>query len=290
MKTKAKLFLQLVTISLGCVAYASGLILFLNPNDLAPGGVSGVSIMLNRFIPVEVGTLILLFNIPLLIIAFIKFGAKFTAMTAFATALSSTIMDLMGAFLPPDYAVTKDKLLAGIFGGALMAFGMGVIFRAGGTTGGSDILIRLLRRKFRHLKTSTIFLITDCIIVGVSALVFGNIEAALYAGIALAVNSTVLDYVLYGSNGARMIFIVTEHPDEINKVLTEKVNTGSTVIKGEGAYTGREKTILMVVAKKHRFPKIRDAVGAADPNSFMIVSSASEIFGNGYLSIFANEL
>lgn len=290
MKTKAKLFLQLVTISLGCVAYAAGLILFLNPNDLAPGGVSGVSIMLNRFIPVEVGTLILLFNIPLLIIAFIKFGAKFTAMTAFATALSSTIMDLMGAFLPPDYAVTKDKLLAGIFGGALMAFGMGVIFRAGGTTGGSDIIIRLLRRKFRHLKTSTIFLITDCIIVGVSTLVFGNIEAALYAGIALAVNSTVLDYVLYGSNGARMIFIVTERPDEINRVLTEKVNTGSTVIKGEGAYTGREKTILMVVAKKHRFPKIRDAVGAADPNSFMIVSSASEIFGNGYLSIFANEL
>lgn len=290
MKTKAKLFLQLVTISLGCVAYAAGLILFLNPNDLAPGGVSGVSIMLNRFIPVEVGTLILLFNIPLLIIAFIKFGAKFTVMTAFATALSSTIMDLMGAFLPPDYAVTKDKLLAGIFGGALMAFGMGVIFRAGGTTGGSDIIIRLLRRKFRHLKTSTIFLITDCIIVGVSALVFGNIEAALYAGIALAVNSTVLDFVLYGSNGARMIFIVTERPDEINRVLTEKVNTGSTVIKGEGAYTGREKTILMVVAKKHRFPKIRDAVGAADPNSFMIVSSASEIFGNGYLSIFANEL
>ncbi|MBQ2388140.1 MAG: YitT family protein [Clostridia bacterium] len=290
MKTKGKLFLQLVTISLGCVAYASGLILFLNPNDLAPGGVSGVSIMLSRFIPVEVGTLILVFNIPLLITAFIKFGAKFTAMTAFATVLSSTIMDLLEAFLPPDYAVTRDKLLAGIFGGTLMALGMGVIFRAGGTTGGSDIIIRLLRRKFRHLKTSTIFLITDCIIVGVSALVFGNIEAALYAGIALAVNSSVLDFVLYGSNGARMIFIVTEHPDEINTALTEKLNTGSTVIRGEGAYTGKEKTILMVVAKKHRFPKIRDAVGAADPNSFMIVSSASEIFGNGYLSIFANEL
>ena len=290
MKTKGKLFLQLVTISLGCVAYASGLILFLNPNDLAPGGVSGVSIMLSRFIPVEVGTLILVFNIPLLITAFIKFGAKFTAMTAFATVLSSTIMDLLEAFLPPDYAVTRDKLLAGIFGGTLMALGMGVIFRAGGTTGGSDIIIRLLRRKFRHLKTSTIFLITDCIIVGISALVFGNIEAALYAGIALAVNSSVLDFVLYGSNGARMIFIVTEHPDEINTALTEKLNTGSTVIRGEGAYTGKEKTILMVVAKMHRFPKIRDAVGAADPNSFMIVSSASEIFGNGYLSIFANEL
>ena len=290
MKTKGKLFLQLVTISLGCVAYASGLILFLNPNDLAPGGVFGVSIMLSRFIPVEVGTLILVFNIPLLITAFIKFGAKFTAMTAFATVLSSTIMDLLEAFLPPDYAVTRDKLLAGIFGGTLMALGMGVIFRAGGTTGGSDIIIRLLRRKFRHLKTSTIFLITDCIIVGISALVFGNIEAALYAGIALAVNSSVLDFVLYGSNGARMIFIVTEHPDEINTALTEKLNTGSTVIRGEGAYTGKEKTILMVVAKKHRFPKIRDAVGAADPNSFMIVSSASEIFGNGYLSIFANEL
>ncbi len=290
MKTKFRLVLQLATIALGCVAYASGIMLFLDPNDLAPGGVSGVSIMVSRFIPVDVGTLIFIFNIPLIITAFIKFGARFTAMTAFATVLSSAFMDIMKMLLPEGYAVTEDKLLAGIFGGTLMALGMGVVFRAGGTTGGSDIIIRLLRLKFRHLKTSTIFLITDCIIVGVSAIVFGNVESALYAGIALAVNSTVLDFVLYGSNGARMIFIVTEHPNEINKVLTEKVNTGSTVIKGEGAYTGREKTILMVVAKKHRFPKIRDAVGAADPDSFMIVSSASEIFGNGYLSIFANEL
>ncbi len=290
MKTKGKLFAQLLTISFGCIVYAAGLILFLNPNDLAPGGVSGISIMLSRFLPVEVGTLILIINIPLIITAFVKFGAHFTAMTAFATVLSSTLMDLLRYLLPDGYAVTNDKLLAGIFGGAMMAFGMGIIFRAGGTTGGSDIIIRLLRLKFRHLKTSTIFLITDCIIVGISALVFGNIESALYAGIALAVNSTVLDFVLYGSNGARMIFIVTEHPDEINKALTEKVNTGSTVIKGEGAYSGRQKTVLMVVAKKHRYPKIRDVVGAADPQSFMIVSSASEIFGEGYLSIFSNEL
>ncbi len=290
MKTKQNLFVRLTVISFGCLLYAAGLILFLNPNDLAPGGVSGISVMLSRFIPVEVGTIILILNIPLIIIALIKFGVKFMAMTAFATVLSSVLMDLIRIILPDGYTVTEDRLLAGIFGGAVMAFGMGIIFRAGGTTGGSDIIIRLLRLKFRHLKTGTIFLITDCIIVSVSALVFGNIESALYAAIALGVNSTVLDFVLYGSNGAKMIFVVTECPDQINSALTKKVGISSTVMKGEGAYTGREKTVLMVVAKKYNYPKIRDVVGAADPKSFMIVSSASDIFGEGYLSILSHEL
>lgn len=290
MKTKQKLPLQLLIIVLGCLLYAAGLTLFLNPNDLAPGGVSGISIMISRFVPLEVGTIILILNVPLLIVAFVKFGARFTSMTLFATVISSVAIDGLQIMVPDGFAITHDRLLAGMFGGGLVALGMGIIFRAGATTGGSDILIRLLRLKFRHLKTGTIFLITDCIIVAISALVFGNLESALYAGVALAVNSTVLDFVLYGSNGARMVFIVTENPAKINSKLTNEFGISSTVIHAEGAYSGKSKTVLMVVCKKHVFPKIRDAVGAVDEHSFMIVSSASEIFGEGYLSILSNEL
>ncbi len=290
MKTKQKLPLQLLIIALGCVLYAAGLTLFLNPNDLAPGGISGISIMISRFVPLEVGTIILILNVPLLIVAFIKFGARFTSMTLFATVLSSIAIDGLQVVLPEGFAITHDRLLAGMFGGGLVALGMGIVFRAGATTGGSDIIIRLLRLKFRHLKTGTIFLITDCIIVATSALVFGNLESALYAGVALAVNSTVLDFVLYGGNGARMVFIVTDHPDKINSKLTKEFGISSTVMRGEGAYSGKSKTVLMVVCKKHIFPKIRDAVGSADSRSFMIVSSASEIFGEGYLSVLSNEL
>lgn len=290
MKIRQTLPLQLFVIACGCVLYAAGLTLFLNSNDLAPGGVSGIAIMLSRFVPLEVGTLILLLNVPLIITAFIKFGGRFTVMTIYATVLSSVLMDVMRAFMPDGYAVTHDRLLAGIFGGSLMSLGMGVIFRAGGTTGGSDIIIRLLRLRLRHLKTGTVFLITDCIIVGISAIVFGNLESALYAAVALAVHSFVLDLVLYGGMGARLIFIVTEHAAEINRSLIEKVRISSTVISAEGGYSGKNKTVLMVVAKKHLFPKIRDAVSETDSDSFMIVSSASEIFGEGYQSILSNEL
>lgn len=290
MSPACRLVLQIILISAACVVYAGGLVLFLDPNDLAPGGISGVAIMISRFVPLGVGTIILMLNVPLIIVAYVKFGARFTLMTLYALVLSSAIMDIMRGALPADYAVTHDRLLAAAAGGGMMALGLGVIFRAGGTTGGSDIIIRLLRRKFRYVSTGTIFLIFDCLIVGISAVVFGNIETALYAGAALAVHSAVLDRVLYGGNGARMIFIVTTRPDEITAALCDRINISCTLLRGEGGYSHHEKAVLLVVSKKHVYPKIRDAVGAADPTSFMIVSSASEIFGKGYRSLLSSEL
>ena len=288
LKNKKTLLLQLLFMTVGCVLYGAGISLFLNPNDLAPGGVSGISVMLSRFVPIDVGTLIIIMNIPLFIVAIIKFGREFTVMTLFGTVLSSIFTDLFTNLVTITF--TDDPLLAGIFGGGLMSLGLGLIFRSGGTTGGSDIIVRLLRRKYRHIKTGKVFLITDIVIVAASAIVFGNIETALYAAIALAVQSVVLDLVLYGGLGARLIFIVTTTPDQINRELIDRHDISTTLIKGQGGFSGNEKTVLMVVAKKHLFPKIRDTVGEIDPQSFMIASSASEIFGEGYMSIFANEL
>ena len=288
LKNKKTLLLQLLFMTVGCVLYGAGISLFLNPNDLAPGGLSGISVMLSRFVPLDVGMLIIIMNIPLFIVAFVKFGREFTVMTLFGTVLLSVFTDLFTNLV--TVTVTDDRLLAGVFGGGLMSLGLGLVFRSGGTTGGSDIIVRLLRRKYRHIKTGKVFLITDIVIVAASAIVFGNIETALYAAIALAVQSVVLDLVLYGGLGARLIFIVTTSPDQINRQLIDRLGISTTLIKGQGGFSGNEKTVLMVVAKKHLFPKIRDTVGEIDPQSFLIASSASEIFGEGYMSIFANEL
>ncbi|MBQ5716850.1 MAG: YitT family protein [Clostridia bacterium] len=288
LKNKKTLLLQLLFMTVGCVLYGAGISLFLNPNDLAPGGLSGISVMLSRFVPLDVGMLIIIMNVPLFIVAFVKFGREFTVMTLFGTVLLSVFTDLFTNLV--TVTVTDDRLLAGVFGGGLMSLGLGLVFRSGGTTGGSDIIVRLLRRKYRHIKTGKVFLITDIVIVAASAIVFGNIETALYAAIALAVQSVVLDLVLYGGLGARLIFIVTTSPDQINLQLIDRLGISTTLIKGQGGFSGSEKTVLMVVAKKHLFPKIRDTVGEIDPQSFLIASSASEIFGEGYMSIFANEL
>ena len=288
LKNKKTLLLQLLFMTVGCVLYGAGISLFLNPNDLAPGGLSGISVMLSRFVPLDVGMLIIIMNVPLIIVAFVKFGREFTVMTLFGTVLLSVFTDLFTNLV--TVTVTDDRLLAGVFGGGLMSLGLGLVFRSGGTTGGSDIIVRLLRRKYRHIKTGKVFLITDIVIVAASAIVFGNIETALYAAIALAVQSVVLDLVLYGGLGARLIFIVTTSPDQINRQLIDRLGISTTLIKGQGGFSGNEKTVLMVVAKKHLFPKIRDTVGEIDPQSFLIASSASEIFGEGYMSIFANEL
>ena len=288
LKNKKTLLLQLLFMTVGCVLYGAGISLFLNPNDLAPGGLSGISVMLSRFVPLDVGMLIIIMNVPLFIVAFVKFGREFTVMTLFGTVLLSVFTDLFTNLV--TVTVTDDRLLAGVFGGGLMSLGLGLVFRSGGTTGGSDIIVRLLRRKYRHIKTGKVFLITDIVIVAASAIVFGNIETALYAAIALAVQSVVLDLVLYGGLGARLIFIVTTSPDQINRQLIDRLGISTTLIKGQGGFSGNEKTVLMVVAKKHLFPKIRDTVGEIDPQSFLIASSASEIFGEGYMSIFANEL
>ena len=288
LKNKKTLLLQLLFMTVGCALYGGGISLFLNPNDLAPGGLSGISVMLSRFVPLDVGMLIIIMNVPLFIVAFVKFGREFTVMTLFGTVLLSVFTDLFTNLV--TVTVTDDRLLAGVFGGGLMSLGLGLVFRSGGTTGGSDIIVRLLRRKYRHIKTGKVFLITDIVIVAASAIVFGNIETALYAAIALAVQSVVLDLVLYGGLGARLIFIVTSNPTEINRRLIDRLGISTTLIKGQGGFSGSEKTVLIVVAKKHLFPKIRDIVGEIDPQSFLIASSASEIFGEGYMSIFANEL
>ena len=281
-----KLIWDYLMITIFSFTYAAGISLFLDPNKLAPGGVSGISIMLSRITPIPTGTWILLLNIPILGLGLWKFGLKFLISTVYCTIVSSAFTNMLAGF----GALTTDKVLAAAAGAALMAVPMGMILKAGATTGGVDIIVKVLRLRYRHLKTGNLYLIMDAIVVTLSGIMFHNLEIALYAAVAIFISSVVLDTVLYGKDGAKMIYIISDHPDPITDRLLEDLDIGVTSLKGEGAYSGKEKKVLMCVMRKPLAPKAQQIVKEEDPEAFMIVSDATEIFGEGYKSYFSERL
>lgn len=170
-----------------------------------------------------------------------------------------------------------------------MAVSMGWVFKAGATTGGTDIIIKVLRLKVPHLKTGMLFFLTDIVIVAASAFVFQDLDKAMYAGITVIVTSLVLDLVLYGRDGAKLIYIISDHSEKITKRLLEELDLGVTHVQGSGAYSGKEKNVIMCVAKKQIAPKAEEVVREEDPMAFMIVTSATEIYGEGYKSYFSEK-
>lgn len=285
-KTTRQKIKDFMIITIAAVIYAASVALFLDPNSLAPGGVTGIAIILNRITTIETGTLILMINIPILLLGMWKFGWSFIVSTIYCIALSSALINLMA----PLGAATTDPFLASLAGSALMALAMGWIFKAGATTGGSDIIIKLLRLRFPHMKTGALFLITDTIIVTLSAFVFRDINKALYAGVVVFITSFLLDLVLYGRDGAKLIYIISDYSEAITKRLLEELDIGVTHVQGYGAYSGKEKNVIMCVIKKQMAHKAEDIVREEDPQAFMIVSSATEIYGEGYKSYFTEKL
>lgn len=273
---------NIIIIAAAALVYAVGISLFLDPNQLAPGGVTGIAVILNRLINVETGTLYLLLNVPIVILGVWKFGVRFIAKTAYAIVMVSVFTNL----LSPIGALTDDLLIAGAAGGVLIAVGVGLIFKAGATTGGTDIIIKILRLKYRHLKTGFLFLCTDIAIVSLSALVFRDLKVAFYALLAVIVSGKALDYVLYGGDVAKMLFIMTEKHHEIGSRLLEELGVGVTYLKGEGGWTGTEKKVVFSMVPNRLGAEVQDIVKHEDPSAFMVVTSANEIYGEGYKNLF----
>lgn len=275
-----------VIITAAAFVYAVGVSLFTDPNNMAPGGVTGISIILSRLLPVSTGTFIMLINIPILIFAVWKFGIAFTVSTIYAIALISSFTNV----LSPYGAATDDILLAALVGGTLTAVSIGVIFRAGATTGGTDIIVKALRLRFPHLKTGKIFFIADALVVNLSGIVFRDLNAALYAAISAICTSVVMDVVLYGRDEAKLLYIISSRAEEIAGRLLSDLDIGVTYIKGQGAYSGDNKRVIMCVVKKPVTPRAEEIVKQEDPHSFMIITSATEVFGEGYKSYFSERM
>ncbi len=266
--------------------YAAAIALFLDPNQLAPGGVSGIAIIVNRLSGLPTGTLILLMNVPLLALGMWKLGWKFVLSTLVAVIASSAFTDLLAPYGP----LTTDPLLAACAGGALLSLGMGLLFKMGATSGGTDILIRVIKLKYKHLKTGSLFLATDCCVIAASALVFGDIDLALYAAIATIVSSFCLDLVLYGRDEAKLVYLITDHEKAIADRLMQELEIGVTYLQGQGAYTRDNKKVILCAMQKRLLPRIQEIAMEEDPFAFLIVTSASEIFGEGFKDIAAPRL
>ncbi len=285
-KTPVRRLWDYVVITVASFIYAAGVSLFLDPNSLAPGGVTGISIILNRITGLETGTWILLMNIPILLLGAWKFGFRFIFSTIYCTVVTSFATNLFVSY----GAVTEDPFLAALAGAALLALSMGWVFKAGATTGGMDIIVKVLRIKFPYMKTGTLHLLLDIAIVTASAVLFRDMDKAMYAGVSVFVTSFLLDVVLYGRDGAKLIYIISDHSEQITRRLLDELDIGVTLVQGAGAYSGKEKKVIMCVLRKQLSPKAEEIVKEEDPLAFLIVSSATEIYGRGYKSYFSDRL
>lgn len=283
MNTKSRFDIKkYVAITFACVLYGVGISLFVDPNDLAPGGFTGLSVMLNRLISIETGTVYLILNVPVIGLGIWKFGWKFTVSTLYAIVAISAFTNLLSLLRP----VTLEPLLGALFGGILNGAALGLVLRNSATTGGTDIIVKCLRQRFPHLKTGSLMLMLDAVIIGMSGFVFGNLDSVLYSIVSVIATSMVMDMVLYGRDGAKLIYIISDKAETITPRILKDLDVGVTYLEGSGAYKNVEKKVIMCVVKKQVAHKVEEIVRQEDASAFMIVSSASEIYGEGYKSYF----
>lgn len=266
---------------LGGVLQAIGLHCFIDSIDIAPGGATGLAILLNRFTHLPLGTLTFAINVPLLIASWIWLGKSMTLKTFKSVAILTFILDVIVTPYMPIYH--GDKLVSCIFGAVMVGASLAVVFMRGSTTGGGDIMAKLLQRFRPHMQTSTAVMLTDLVIVAASMAVFRNIEAGLYGLINMVLGSYVIDMILYGTNKSTMVTVMSPHVQEIADELMKELERGVTFYKSRGAYSNREGETLICVVDRKQFYKAKRIIYGIDRNAFMIVSEAKEVYGEGFL-------
>ena len=277
-----KFAIDLVFTIAGCIIFAIGIYAFIQPNQIAPGGVSGISIMLHYMTGIPVGALSFTINIPLLLLAWKFLGWKFTGQTLMSVVTLSFMLDYV-AVLFPQYE--GDPLLAALFGGALIGTGLAIVFMRGFTTGGSDIISRLLQLKYPYLQLGKILMVIDLLVILTSAYVFGRIETALYGMVAVFTSSRMVDSLLYGMDTGKLVYIMSCRAVELSERIIEGLGRGCTILKSTGAYTKQDSNVLMVAVRRPQYYILKKMVRELDPKAFIIVTDATEVLGEGFKRI-----
>lgn len=266
-------------ITLGAVIYALAFDWFVAPNQIAMGGVTGLAQIVNALVPVlPVGVLSILVNVPLFLAGWRLLGGRLLVSSLYAMAVSSLAIDVIAWMhtFPP-----MDPILATLYGGAGMGVGLGLVFSQGATTGGTDIIGKLLKLKFPWLPIGKLVMIPDMVVVILAAAVFGTVNAALYGLIQMYLLSKVMDMILYGWDTSRVAYIITDRWEETVQGLLD-MNRGVTLLQGKGAYTGAEKQVLLVAFRQREIVPIKRMLREIDPKAFFIVCDAHEILGEGF--------
>lgn len=268
-----------IIIAAGSVIFSLSFNWFFDANEVAMGGITGLAQVLHVLLPgLSVGLLTFLLNVPLFLAGWRWIGFRLLASSLFSMAVSSAAMDLLARFYT---FAPMDPMLASVCGGAMMGLGIGIVFSQGATTGGTDIVARLLSLKFPWLPMGRLILIPDGVVLILVAGAFDRIEAALYGAAALYVSAKVMDTVLYGLDASKVAYIISDRWEEISKAILD-FDRGLTILNATGAYSGQDKRVLLVAFRQKEIVEIKRLVHQADPAAFMIVCNAHDVLGEGF--------
>jgi len=275
-----KKMIEYIGITIGTIIVALSLDLFLEPNRIAPGGVSGLAIVISYLTGWPVGAITLAINIPLFLLALRILGAHFSAKTLYATFLLGISIDAL-SFIRP---ITNDAVLAAVYGGIIMGIGLGMVIKYGATTGGTDLAAAIVRKYYSSLSIGWILLIIDFMIIAFAGFVF-NAELALYALATDFIVIKVIDFIQEGTDYERMAIIISDYSEKISNEIIEKLERGVTALKGKGVYTGKEKEILLCVIQRSEVSKLMEIIKSVDKQAFVILSNTHEVLGEGFKDI-----
>ena len=268
-----------LVITLASAVYAVAFNWFFLPNGLTMGGFTGASQVLNRVIPaLPIGAVTILMNVPLFILGVRRLGLQLLFSSLYATAASSLLLDLVGSLITFQ---PMEPLLASLYGGALLGASMGLMLLVNATTGGTELLARLLKFRFRHLSIGRLCLVIDACIVCLYTLTFHNVNNALYSIIAIYLSSRAIDLVIYGSRTAELAYIISGKSDRIAQGLLD-LNLGVTLLPATGGFSGDPKQVVLCAFKRSHITRIKALVHEMDPHAFLIVCQAHEVLGEGF--------
>ena len=271
---------EVLILVVGCFLMAASLNLFFNPHSIAPGGLTGLAVVINTISPIPLWVVNLVLNIPLFALAFKILSRKDCIKTVLGILLLTLALKITDNLAMID--VTNDIILAIISGSILMGFGHGLIFRINGTTGGTDLIGLLLNKYIPSLSVPVLMGIVDSVVVALSGIVTGRIEIALYSTLALYIIVKMSDLMIEGFDYSKSFMIISDKYKDINQIIMEDLERGATILNGEGAYTGSEKKVILVVVAKKEVVKLKKSVKETDPNSFIIITDIHEAVGNGF--------
>lgn len=271
---------DLVVLLVGAVIYSIGTQCFIVPANIAPGGAMGIALMVNFVTGLPVGTLTLCVNMPLLVLAWLYLSRRFAIRTLLTCLLCSFMVDFVIA--PNVQMYAGDRLMASLYGGILIGVGMAFIFLSGSTTGGSDIAGYLVQKKYPHFSIGRLLLMIDGVILSVSTLVFGDIDAALFGLICLYAQTKVIDTIIYGTDAGSKVTVVTRKAKEIADGIIKVLDRSATLMDAKGAYTGSATQVLLCTVRKAEFSRLKRMIHEIDPDAFVMVTETSDVYGLGF--------
>lgn len=268
---------------IGSILYAAGIYTFAATADFAPGGITGIAMIVNHYLPfLRIGLLTVIINIPVAIICYRLLGRVFFFKSVKSMLISALFMDLVFPLLP-QYDGANNPLLAALFAGALSGVGLAVIYMPGSSTGGTDFVIMSIRKLKPHLSIGTISLAVDGVVIVAGGFVFGNINAVLYGVLMTIVSTTVIDKVMYGTGTRRMLLVISDKAQEIANDIMDETERGATIADVRGAYTGNAHQMMMCVCSKVEVYQARRIITRIDPSAIVMLTTVDEAYGEGFM-------